>query len=140
VVIDEFISRSGLDIHPTHEIDNLTMAVSMVASIRGVTLFPAYAENFLPGSVISRPLAGDPPTIDLVIGHSKTNTSQTLQLFLSRVDDLIARRWQRPAEPQRARWEEKSRTCGRKRSDLSVKKKLPPAYGFGCASLGRDEP
>jgi LysR family hca operon transcriptional activator len=91
VVVDEFISRSGLDIRPSHEIDNLAMAVSIVASTRGVTLLPAYAENFLPGSVISRPLAGDPPTIDLVIGYSKTNTSQTLQLFLSRVDDLISR-------------------------------------------------
>jgi LysR family hca operon transcriptional activator len=91
VVVDEFISRSGLDIRPSHGIDNLAMAVSIVASTRGVTLLPAYAENFLPGSVISRPLAGDPPTIDLVIGYSKTNTSQTLQLFLSRVDDLISR-------------------------------------------------
>jgi LysR family hca operon transcriptional activator len=91
VVVDEFISRSGLDIRPSHGIDNLAMAVSIVASTRGVTLLPAYAENFLPGSVISRPLPGDPPTIDLVIGYSKTNTSQTLQLFLSRVDDLISR-------------------------------------------------
>jgi LysR family hca operon transcriptional activator len=91
VVIDEFMSRSGLDIRPVHEIDNLAMAVSMVASTRGVTLLPAYAENFLPGSVISRPLAGDPPTIDLVIGYSKTNTSQTLRLFLSRLDDVISR-------------------------------------------------
>jgi LysR family hca operon transcriptional activator len=91
VVIDEFMSRSGLEIRPTHQIDNLAMAVSMIASTRGVTLLPACAENFLPGSVISRPLAGDPPMIDLVIGYSKTNTSQTLQLFLSRVDDLISR-------------------------------------------------
>ena len=90
-VIDEFLSRSRLDIHPRHEADNLTMAVSMVASTHGVALLPAYAENFLPNSLISRPLAGDAPTVDLVIGYSKTNTSQTLQLFLSRVDDLIAR-------------------------------------------------
>jgi len=103
VVIDEFMSRSGLDIHPTHEIDNLAMAVSMVASTRGVALLPAYAEKFLPGSVISRPLTGDAPTIDLVIGYSKTNTSRTLQLFLSRVDDLISRRLQRMTGPQRAR-------------------------------------
>jgi LysR family hca operon transcriptional activator len=103
LVIDEFMSRSGLDIRPTHEIDNLAMAVSMVASTGGVTLLPAYAENFLPGSVISRPLTGDPPTIDLVIGHSKTNTSQTLQVFLSRVDDLISRCRERPTGPAGAR-------------------------------------
>jgi len=45
----------------------------------------------LPGSVVSRPLEGDVPTIDLAIGYSKANTSPTLKLFLSRVDELIVR-------------------------------------------------
>jgi LysR family hca operon transcriptional activator len=45
----------------------------------------------LPSSVISRPLRGDVPTIDLVVGYSKMNTSPILKLFLSRIDDLIAR-------------------------------------------------
>jgi LysR family hca operon transcriptional activator len=98
VVIDEFLSKSGREIRPGHEVDNLAMAMSMVASIRGVALLPAYAENFLPASLISRPLAGDPPTIDLVIGYSKTNTSPLLRLFLSRVDSLISHRRSRPAE------------------------------------------
>jgi LysR family hca operon transcriptional activator len=102
-VIDEFMSRSRLDIHPSHEADNLTMAVSMVASTHGVALLPSYAENFLPSSLVSRPLAGDAPTIDLVIGYSKTNASQTLQLFLSRVDELIARCGRKSLESQRAR-------------------------------------
>jgi LysR family hca operon transcriptional activator len=45
----------------------------------------------MPGSVVSRPLDGDVPTIDLVIGYSKTNNSPVLKLFLSRLDELIAR-------------------------------------------------
>ena len=45
--------------------------MSLVASTRGVTLLPAYAKTFLPWSVISRPLAGDAPTIDLVIGYNR---------------------------------------------------------------------
>jgi LysR family hca operon transcriptional activator len=97
-VIDEFISRSGLGIRPGHEVDNLAMAMSFVASTRGIALLPAYAENFLPSSVISRPLAGNPPTIDLVIGYSKTNTSPLLRLFLSRVDGLISHRRPRPVK------------------------------------------
>ena len=101
LVIDEFMSRSGVEIHPTHEINNLAMAVSMVASTGGVTLLPAYAVNFFPVSVVSRPLAGEPPTIDLVVGYSKTNTSQTLQLFLSKVDGLISRSRQRQTRPRR---------------------------------------
>jgi LysR family transcriptional regulator, hca operon transcriptional activator len=63
----------------------------------------AHAEHFLPGSIISRPLAGDAPTIDLVVGYSKTNASQTLQLFLSRVDELIARSGQKSPRSQNVR-------------------------------------
>jgi hypothetical protein len=41
------------------------MAVSQVASTGGIALMPLYARNLLPPTVISRPLAGVPPTIDL---------------------------------------------------------------------------
>ena len=98
-VTDEYLKRSGIDITPDHEADNLAMAMSLVASTRGVALLPAYAKNFLPWSVISRPLEGDVPTIDLVIGYSNANTSPILKLFLSRMDDLIARVSQRSVDP-----------------------------------------
>lgn len=91
VVIDKYLKRSGIDIKPEHEADNLAMAMSLVASTRSVALLPAYAQNFLPWSVISRPLSGEVPTIDLVVGYNKSNTSPILKLFLSRLDDLIAR-------------------------------------------------
>ena len=91
VVIDDYLRRSGIDITPDHEVDHLAMAVSLVASTRGVALLPAYAQNLLPRSVTSRPLRGDVPTIDLVVGYSKASTSPILKLFLSRIDDLIAR-------------------------------------------------
>jgi LysR family hca operon transcriptional activator len=71
--------------------DKLAMAVSLIASTRGVALSPAYIQNLLPGSLVSRPLEGDGPTIDLVIGYHKANPSPILKLFLSRIDDLIAR-------------------------------------------------
>jgi LysR family hca operon transcriptional activator len=91
VIIDDYLKRSNLGISPDHEVDNLAMAMSLIASTRGVAFLPAYARNFMPRSVISRPLEGDTPTIDLVIGYSKANTSPTLKLFLSRVDALIDR-------------------------------------------------
>jgi len=90
VVIDDYLKRSGLDISPDYEVDNLAMAMPLIASTHGVAL-PAYAKNFLPLSVISRPIQGDTPTIDLIVGCNKTNTSPILKLFLSRVDDLTAR-------------------------------------------------
>jgi LysR family hca operon transcriptional activator len=98
LVIEEYLRRSSIDLSPDHAVDNLAMAISMVASTRGVTLLPAYAQNFLPTSVTSRPLEGEAPTIDLVIGHNAANTSPILKRFLSRSDDLIsrvARRWRR---------------------------------------------
>src|ERR1700719_699257 len=90
-VTEDYLRRSGLDIKLDHGVDNLAMAMSLVASTRGLALMPAYAKNLLPWSVTSRPLEGEAPTIDLAVGYSKANTSPILKLFLSRIDDLIAR-------------------------------------------------
>jgi LysR family transcriptional regulator, hca operon transcriptional activator len=90
-VIDEYLQRSGIDIAPAHEADNLAAGMSLIASTRGIGLLPIYAKNFLPWSVVSRPLEGVAPTIDLVIGYSNANASPLLKLFLSRADELIAR-------------------------------------------------
>src|SRR5258705_3908114 len=49
------------------------------------------AQNFLPASVTSRPLRGDAPTVDLVLGYRKSNQSPILKLLLSRLDELVAR-------------------------------------------------
>ena len=91
VVIDDYLKRSGLEIVASHEVDNIAMAMSLVASTRGAALLPAYVENFLPRSVVSRALKGEAPTIDLVIGYHKANTSPILKCFLAKIDDLTAR-------------------------------------------------
>ncbi len=90
LIINDYLHRSGIEIYAKHEVDNLSMAISLVASTRGVTLLPAYARNFLPWSVTSRPLQGETPMIDLVIGYQKANRSPILRLFCSRIDGLIA--------------------------------------------------
>ena len=90
-VTEDYLRRSGLDIKLDHGVDNMAMAMSLVASTRGLALMPAYAKNLLPWSVVSRPLEGEAPTIDLAVGYSKANTSPILKLFLSRVDALIDR-------------------------------------------------
>jgi LysR family hca operon transcriptional activator len=91
VVIDDYAARSRISLTPDHEAENLSMAISLVASTGGMTLLPLYAQNFLPPSVVSRPLQGDAPTIDLVLGYSKANTSPLLKRFLARADELVAR-------------------------------------------------
>jgi LysR family hca operon transcriptional activator len=97
-VIDDYLKRSGVNITPDHEADHLAMGMSLIASTRGVGLLPAYAQNFLPSSVTSRPLKGDTPTVELVLGYKKSNESPILKLLLSRLDELIAR-----ASPQTGR-------------------------------------
>src|SRR6202158_5342377 len=69
---------------------NIPMAISLVPSARGLSLMPAYAKNWLPWSVVSRPLKGEIPTIDLVVGYSNTSSSPILKLLLSRLGELIA--------------------------------------------------
>jgi len=91
VVIDNYLKRSGINITPAHEVDHLAMGMSLIASTRGVGLLPAYAQNFLPSSVTSRPLKGDTPTIELVLGYKKSNESPILKLLLSKLDELVAR-------------------------------------------------
>ena len=88
-VTEDYLRRSGLDIKLDHGVDNMAMAMSLVASTRGLALMPAYAKNLLPSSVVSRPLEGEAPTIDLAVGYSKSNTSPILELFLSRLDELV---------------------------------------------------
>jgi LysR family hca operon transcriptional activator len=90
-VIDKYLKRSGVDVTPAHEADHLAMGMSLIASTGGVGLLPAYAQNFLPSSVTSRPLKGDAPTVDLVLGYKKSNQSPVLKLLLSRLDELVAR-------------------------------------------------
>ena len=87
-VTADYLRRSGLDIKLDHGVDNMAMAMSLVASTRGVALMPAYAKNLLPPSVVSRPLEGEAPTIDIAVGYSKSNPSPVLETFLSRLDEL----------------------------------------------------
>src|SRR5256712_8404353 len=78
-----YLKQSGINITPDHEADHLAMGMSLIASTRGVGLLPAYAQNFLPRSVTSRPLKGDTPTIDL---RSEEHTSE-----LQSRSDLVCR-------------------------------------------------
>jgi len=90
-IIDKYLKRSGANITPQHEADHLAMGMSLIASTGGVGLLPVYAQNFLPPSVTSRPLKGDAPTVDLVLGFKKSNQSPVLKILLSRLDELTVR-------------------------------------------------
>ena len=93
-VTEDYLRRSGVDIKLDHGVDNMAMAMSLVASTRGLALMPAYAKNLLPSSVVSRPLEGEAPTIDVAVGGIANRTlhrSQTVPVAPRRTGDAVAR-------------------------------------------------
>jgi LysR family transcriptional regulator, hca operon transcriptional activator len=86
----EYFGRAGVDLKPGHEVHNVVHAISMIASIRAVMLLPAYTARLLPESVVTRPVKGDVPTLDLIIAYHKANNSPILKLLLSSVGKLAA--------------------------------------------------
>jgi LysR family hca operon transcriptional activator len=89
-VIENYAAKSGVVLKPEYDAENTSSVLSLVTSTGGVTLLPLYVKFMLPASVVIRPLQGDVPTIELVLGYSRSNTSALLKRFLARADHLIA--------------------------------------------------
>jgi LysR family hca operon transcriptional activator len=86
--IDDYAKRAGIRLKPEHQAENIAMAISMVASTRGIALIPLYVQKLLPNTVTSRPIQGVSPTVDLVIGYNEANHSPLLKFLVSKVDEL----------------------------------------------------
>jgi len=93
-VIDDYAAKVGIRLKQNYDAETLSGGMSLVASTGGFTLLPLYVRNALIPSVVARPLRGDVPTIDLMMGYSKSNTSPLLKRFLLRADELINRVFQ----------------------------------------------
>jgi LysR family hca operon transcriptional activator len=91
-VIEEFAIKIGIQLKQIYDAETLSGGMSLVASTGGFTLLPTYVQSALIPSVVARPLHGDVPTIDLVMGYNKTNTSPLLKRFLRRADELASDR------------------------------------------------
>ena len=88
--IETYAAKSGVVLKPAYDAENLSSVLSLVTSTGGVTLLPLYVKLMLPSSVVIRPLQGAVPTIELVLGYSRSNTSALLKRFLARADELMA--------------------------------------------------
>jgi LysR family hca operon transcriptional activator len=89
-VIQDYASKVGIVLRPRYEGENISSAMSLVASTGGVTLVPLYAQNMLAPNVVARALEGVPPTVDLTLGYNQANPSPLLCRLLSRADELVA--------------------------------------------------
>src|SRR6201986_4736253 len=92
IVIEEYAAKLGIKLRQIYDAETLSGGMSLVASTGGFTLLPIYVQNALIPSVVARPLHGEVPTIDLVMGYNKSNTSPLLKRFLLRADELAAKR------------------------------------------------
>jgi LysR family hca operon transcriptional activator len=99
-VVNGYLGRCGIKIVPHLEIDNFAMAISLVASTGGVALLPASIKEVLPWSVVSRPLIGEQPTIDLMVGYRRDNNSPILRVFLGKLEELLDRMAREPTSQQ----------------------------------------
>ena len=88
-VIDDYAATVGITLKAAYDAENLSGAMSLVASTGGVTLFPLYVQNMLTPNVVARALEGKSPAIDLMLGYNKANSSPLLKQFLSRADELV---------------------------------------------------
>jgi LysR family hca operon transcriptional activator len=89
-VIQDYASKVGITLKAKYEGENISSAMSLVASTGGVTLVPLYAQNMLAPNVVARALEGVPPTVDLTLGYNKENSSPMLCRLLFRADELVA--------------------------------------------------
>jgi LysR family hca operon transcriptional activator len=89
--IESYAVKSGVVLKPAYDGENLSSVLSLVTSTGGVTILPLYTKLMLPASVVTRPLQGEAPVIELVLGYSRSNTSALLKRFLARTDQLVAR-------------------------------------------------
>ena len=91
-IVERYLRERGVALSPSHFLDGFATGISLVASTGGLTLLPAYVEPLLPRSVVSRPLAGSPPMIEIAAGYRADNPSPVLASFLQNIDQLIASR------------------------------------------------
>ncbi|PBC07912.1 LysR family transcriptional regulator [Mesorhizobium sp. WSM3859] len=88
-VIQDYASKSGITLKAKYEGENISSAMSLVASTGGFTLVPLYAQNMLAPNVVARALEGEPPTVDLTLGYNEANPSPLLRRLISRADELV---------------------------------------------------
>jgi LysR family hca operon transcriptional activator len=88
-VIDDYAAKAGIRLKQNYDAETLSGGMSLVASTGGFTLLPFYARKALIPSVVARPLRGEIPTIALMMGYNKSNTSPLLKKFLLRGDELV---------------------------------------------------
>jgi LysR family hca operon transcriptional activator len=89
-IVERYLHERAVTVSSSHFLDSFATGISLVASTGGLTLLPAYVEKLLPRSVVSRPLAGSSPVIEIAAGYRADNPSPVLHAFMQSIEGLIA--------------------------------------------------
>ena len=90
---EAYLHRHGVQAGEIQASSNILMSMNLVAGCFGYALLPAYAETFTPRTVVSRPLVGTAPTIDLIMAcaNDENARSPVLLTLMALVRDAMAR-------------------------------------------------
>jgi LysR family transcriptional regulator, hca operon transcriptional activator len=92
-VIENYAVKSDVVSMPEYDAEDLSWVLSLVTSTGVVILMPLYVRLMLPLSFAG--FKDDAPTIELVLGYSRSNPSALLKRFLARADQLLPA-WRSP--------------------------------------------
>ncbi|WP_434697754.1 LysR family transcriptional regulator [Pseudomonas sp. Z1-14] len=89
-VIAQYFASCNVQVNASYWLDDYGTGISLISSTRGVAILPAYVEPLLPWTIVSRPLKGNQPGIDLAVGYRTDNPSPILKTFLESIDQIRA--------------------------------------------------
>lgn len=87
-ILTNYAAGNAVTIEPKVEAGSLAAAISMVVSTRGITLIPLQAGTMITPNVVTLPLQGSAPTMELCLGYSEANSSQLLRRLLKRCEEI----------------------------------------------------
>lgn len=82
-LVDNYFKAANTQISSAFEAENLMMALSLISSMGGVALLPEYTQQLYPTGVVSVPLRGHVPTIELALAYHPDNHNSALEALLT---------------------------------------------------------
>jgi LysR family hca operon transcriptional activator len=91
-ITNRIAEQAGVHLCTALETDNIVATLNAVGSGLGFSLLPDYARQFLPASVVARPLDVDPPPVlDLLVAYRKDDKHAVLAGLISILREYISR-------------------------------------------------
>ncbi|QSX33604.1 LysR family transcriptional regulator [Shewanella avicenniae] len=78
----EFGHRNGVNLTLSHQAETLTMAISLVQSVKHVALLPYYSRHLFPSNIITVELAGNVPQVPYAMVWQANNHCEAINTML----------------------------------------------------------